>query len=88
MRLNNQAKVGLTAVICLLIQGYIFTYVLKVEPHFIFTIAPLILYIAYIYAKGKRVWMYDRPMYWIAGIIALMLIDLAPFVLQSGRLPI
>ena len=33
MRINNQAKVGLVTVVCLLCQGYIFTYILRVEPH-------------------------------------------------------
>ena len=33
MRINNQAKVGLVTVVCLLCQGYIFSYILGVEPN-------------------------------------------------------
>jgi hypothetical protein len=56
MRINNQAKVGLVTVACLLLQGYIFTYILKVEPHPLFSIVPLIPYVAYIYARNARTW--------------------------------
>ncbi len=82
MRLNNQAKVGLATVLCLLTQGYIFTYVLGVEPGVLISIAPLFPYIAYIYARGSRQWYYDKPLYWIAAIVALTLIDIAPFALR------
>lgn len=82
MRLNNQAKVGLATVFCLLTQGYIFTYVLGVEPGVIISIAPLIPYIVYIYARASRQWYYNKPLYWIAAIVALTLIDIAPFALE------
>ncbi len=81
MRLNNQAKVGLATVLCLLTQGYIFTYVLGVEPGVLIAIAPLFPYIAYIYARASRQWYYNKPLYWIAGIVILTLIDIAPFAL-------
>ena len=80
MRLNNQAKVGLATAFCLILQGYIFTYVLKVEPHILLVIAPLIPYILYTYARGRRTWYYNKPFYWIAAIIAITLLDLAPYV--------
>jgi ABC-type iron transport system FetAB permease component len=81
MRLNNQAKVGLATALCLLIQGYIFTYILGVEPGVLIAIAPIFPYIAYIYARASRQWYYDKPLYWIAAIVALTLIDIAPFAL-------
>jgi hypothetical protein len=80
MRINNQAKVGLATAFCLMLQGYIFTYVLNVEPHFLLVIAPLIPFILYIYARGRRTWYYNKPFYWIAAIIAITLIDLAPYI--------
>lgn len=82
MRLNNQAKVGLATVFCLLCQGYIFTYILGVEPGVIISIAPLFPYIVYIYARGRRQWYYNKPLYWILGIVALTLIDIAPYALE------
>ena len=82
--MNNQVKVGLTTVICLLIQGYVFTYIMRVEPSFIISFAPLIIYIIYIYAKGKKSWYYDRPIYWIIAIILLTFLDMAAYAL-AGR---
>lgn len=79
MHLNHQTKVGLATVICLLVQGYIFTYVMKVEPFFIIPIAPLIPYLLYIYARNKRSWYYDRPIYWIFAIICLTIMDLMAY---------
>ena len=80
--MNNQVKVGLTTIICLLIQGYVFTYIMGVEPTFIISLAPLILYIIYIYAKGRRSWYYDKPIYWIVAIMTLTVLDLAIYVLK------
>ena len=82
MRLNNQAKVGLATVLCLLTQGYIFTYILGVEPGVLISIAPIFPYIVYIYARSSRQWYYNKPSYWIAAIVALTLIDVAPFALE------
>ncbi len=87
MRLNNQAKVGLATVLCLLTQGYIFTYVLGVEPGVLISVAPLFPYIAYIYARASRQWYYNKPLYWIAAIVALTLIDIAPFALNTFSPP-
>ncbi len=81
MRLNNQVKVGLAAVICLILQGYIFTYILGVNPNIIISFIPLIPYLIYIYARSSRRWYYDRPLYWIAIVIALTLIDILPYSL-------
>ena len=80
MRINNQAKVGLTAVVCLLSQGYIFTYLLKVEPHPLISIIPLLPYIAYIYARGAKTWHYNKPIYWIAAILAITILDIIPYI--------
>ena len=52
MRINNQAKVGIVTIICLLTQGYIFTHVLGVQPNPVISFVPLLPYLAYIYA-GK-----------------------------------
>jgi len=79
MRFNNQVKVGLATIICLISQGYIFTYVLKVEPNTIVSIAPLIPYIIYIYARSSRSLYYNKPLYWIILVIAITLIDLLPY---------
>lgn len=79
MRLNNQAKVGLVTVLCLICQGYIFTYILEVEPSIVVSIAPLIPYIVYIYARSSRRLYYDRPLYWIAAVIVITLIDILPY---------
>ncbi|MDD1732316.1 MAG: hypothetical protein LUO92_04140 [Methanothrix sp.] len=84
MRINNQAKVGLATVICLLSQGYIFTYILKVEPNPLISIVPLLPYIAYIYARGARTWYHYKPLYWIVAIIAITALDILPFVLGRG----
>jgi hypothetical protein len=80
MRINNQAKVGLAAVFCLLVQGYIFTYILGVEPGVLISVAPIFPYIVYIYARASMQWYYNKPLYWIAAIVAVMLIGLAPYV--------
>jgi ABC-type iron transport system FetAB permease component len=82
MKLSNQAKVGLVTVICLIMQGYIFTYVLKVEPHSLLSFIPLIPYLGYIYARSRRVYYYNKPLYWIAAIIMLTAIDLLPYALK------
>lgn len=82
MRINNQAKVGLAAVICLLVQGYIFTYILGVEPGVLISVAPIFPYIVYIYARASRQWYYNKPLYWIAAIVVITLVDLAPYSLQ------
>jgi hypothetical protein len=81
MRLNNQAKVGLVAVICLIFQGYVFTYILGINPNVIISFIPLIPYLVYIYARGGRRWYYNRPLYWIALVIALTLTDILPYSL-------
>ena len=83
--MNNQVKVGLSTIICLLVQGYIFTYIMEVEPAFLISFAPLILYIIYIYARGRRSWFYDKPIYWIAAMITLTVLDLAAYALTVNR---
>ena len=85
MRLNNQAKVGLATVVCLLVQGYIFTYVLFVAPHPLISIIPLIPYIIYVYARGKRSWYFNKPLYWIALIVSITLLDILPFAMDVMR---
>jgi cytochrome c oxidase assembly factor CtaG len=80
MKLTNQAKVGLVTAACLLLQGYCFTYVLGVEPPLIVSIAPLLPYILYIYARNRRVWNFDRTYCWIVGIVALTIIDVAIYL--------
>ena len=84
MRFSNQSMVGLATVICLLFQGYIFTYVLKVEPDALVSIAPILPFVLYIYARNRRVWWSHKPMYWIAAIIALTMADIAPYALASS----
>lgn len=86
MRLSNQSMVGLATVICLLFQGYIFTYVLKVEPEALVSIAPIIPFVLYIYARNRRVWWSHKPLYWITATIALTIADLAPYALASNVL--
>ena len=86
MQLSNQSMVGLATVICLLFQGYIFTYVLKVEPDALVSIAPILPFVLYIYARNRRVWWSHKPMYWIAAIIALTLVDIAPYFWVSNIL--
>ena len=83
MKLNNQVKVGLATVICLLGQGYVLTYVLGIEPSPFIPFVPLIPYVVYIYARNKRTWYYNKPNYWIAAIVAVTLLDLAPFLSQA-----
>ncbi len=83
MKLNNQAKVGLVTVFCLLGQGYIFTYILGVEPNPMLSFVPLIPYVVYIYARGRRTWYYNQPLYWMAAVIVLTLLDIAPFVYET-----
>jgi hypothetical protein len=86
MRLNNQAKVGLVTVLCLLGQGYAFTYLLRVEPNPLLSFVPVLPYVAYIYARNKRTWYHHKPLYWMAAVIALTLIDIMPFVYEAmGR---
>ncbi len=90
MKLNNQAKVGLVTVFCLLGQGYIFTYILGVEPNPMISFVPLIPYVVYIYARGRRTWYYDQPLCWMAAVIILTLLDIAPFgyefLVKSGSI--
>ncbi len=83
MRLNNQAKVGLATAVCLLVQGYIFTYVLFIEPHPLLSIVPLVPYIVYVYARGKRTWYFNKPLYWIALIVSITLLDILPFAMAT-----
>lgn len=82
MRVNNQALVGLATVLCLIAQGYIFTYMLRVEPHPLISFLPLLPYVAYIYARGRRAWYFDRPAYWIASVVLLTALDIAPFLIS------
>lgn len=84
MRVRYQTQVGLVTVLCLLAQGYIFTYVLHVEPNPLISFVPLLPYIAYIYARGKRTWYFNRPAYWIASVIALTVIDIIPYAIIGG----
>lgn len=81
MRINNQAKVGLVTIACLLLQGYIFSYYLRVEPNPLISFVPLLPYIAYIYARNARTWYFNKPLYWIAVIVALTVLDILPFAL-------
>ena len=81
MRINNQAKVGLVTIACLLLQGYIFSYYLRVEPNPLISFVPLLPYIAYIYARNARTWYSNKPLYWIAVIVALTVLDILPFAL-------
>lgn len=81
MRINNQAKVGLVTIACLLLQGYIFTYLLRVEPHPLLSFVPLLPYVAYIYARNSRTWYFNKPLYWMAVIVALAALDILPFVI-------
>ncbi len=83
MRFNHQTKVALATILCLLCQGYLFTYVLAVEVNPVLSFVPLLPYVIYLYARGKRTWYYNRPEYWIAAIVALTAIDLAPFVFEA-----
>jgi len=85
MRLNNQAKVGLATVVCLLLQGYIFTYVLFVEPHPLVSILPLFPYLAYVYARGKRTWYFNKPLYWIGFVAMVTVLDILPFAVAATR---
>jgi len=87
MKLHNQAKVGLVTVVCLILQGYIFTYILNVEPHALVSIIPLIPYVIYIYARVHRVYYYNKPLYWIAGIIVLTGVNILPYALHIKGLP-
>lgn len=84
MRINNQAKVGIVTIICLLSQGYIFTYVLGIEPNPVISFVPLLPYIAYIYARESRTWYFNKPMYWIAIVLALTVLDIIPFIVGIG----
>ncbi len=83
MRLNNQVKVGLVTIICLILQGYVFTYILGVNPNVVISFLPLIPYLVYIYARGSKKWYYDKPLYWIAAVIALTLIDILLYSLGA-----
>jgi hypothetical protein len=83
MKLNNQAKVGLVTILCLLAQGYLFSYILKVEPSPVLSFVPLFPYVVYIYARGRRTWYYNKPLYWMAVVVILTLFDIAPFVYSA-----
>ena len=83
MRLSNQVMVALVTIGCLLTQGYLFTYILNVEPNILIDFIPLIPYILYIYARNKVVWRHDKPFYWMAATIFLTFIDVAPFLYQA-----
>ena len=83
MRINSQAKVGLATVVCLLSQGYIFTYILKVEPYPLISILPLLPYIVYIFARGARTWYHNKPIFWIAAIIAITVLDIVSFSIRK-----
>lgn len=84
MRMSNQSMVGLATVICLLGQGYLFTYVLRVEPNPLVSIAPIFLFVLYIYARNRRVWWSHKPQYWVLAIIVLTIADLASYALASN----
>jgi hypothetical protein len=84
MRITSQSMVGIVTIICLLAQGYIFTYILKVEPNALITMAPIILFVVYIYAKNRRIWWYYKPIYWMAAVVAITIADLAPYLLTSN----
>ena len=81
MRINNQAKVGLVTIACLVSQGYIFSYNLKIEPHPLLSFVPLLPYVAYVYARNRRTWYFNKPLYWMAAIVALTVLDILPFLI-------
>jgi hypothetical protein len=82
--MSNQSMVGLSTVICLLGQGYLFTYFLRVEPNPLVSIAPIFLFVLYIYARNRRVWWSHKPQYWVLAIIVLTIADLASYALASN----
>lgn len=84
MKINNQAKVGIVTIVCLLSQGYIFTYMLAIEPNPVISFVPLLPYIAYIYARESRTWYFNKPAYWIAFVLALTVLDIIPFAIDIG----
>ncbi len=81
MRLNDRTKVALIAATCLVAQGYLFEYVLLVEPVVLVSLAPLLLYVAYLVSRGRISSSYDRPAYWIVSLILLTLADLGSYAL-------
>ncbi len=83
MKFSNQAKVCAVTIICLLSQGYILTYILNVEPNPVISFVPLLPYIAYIYASASKTWYFQKPLYWMAAVVALTVIDIAPFALEN-----
>jgi hypothetical protein len=81
MRLNNRAKVALVTAACLLAQGYVFQFVLEVEPSPLVSLAPFILYVAYLISRGRFTSPYDQPRLWILGQILLTLADVGAYAL-------
>ncbi len=84
MRINNQAKVGLVTIACLLLQGYVFSYFLRVEPNPLLSFVPLLPYLAYVYARNGRTWYFNKPLYWMGLTVALTALDILPFMIGSA----
>jgi len=81
MRFNNQSKVALVTALCLVAQGYAFDFILKVQPHALAIFSPLILYILYLVSRTKMEPKYLNPLYWIAAVVLLTVVNLGLYAL-------
>lgn len=87
MRIDNQAKVGLVTVASCL-PGLCLSYVLHVEPESrsspscrSFLILPTSM------PAAGGTYVFNKPHYWMAAVIALTLLDIAPFALENSFIP-
>jgi hypothetical protein len=50
-----------------------------VEPNPLISFVPLLPYLAYVYARGRRTWHFNKPQYWMAAIVVLTALDIMPY---------
>jgi ABC-type iron transport system FetAB permease component len=86
MMFNAQTKICLVTAICLVAQGYVFQYVLKVEPNIVLIFAPLVIYIAYLLFRYRIDPRWRNPLFWIAAVVLLTLADLGIYWVLGGGL--
>lgn len=84
MSINSQTKVALVTAFCLIVQGYLFTSILKIEPNMVVTLTPLIIYVIYMAAKSQGSLKYESWILWSAVIIIITAANLVSYAMGFG----
>ncbi len=74
--MKSQTVIALVTAASLVIQGYIFSEILHVNPGIMASVAPLLVYIVYLIAKMKGELRHDNPLYWSGAIILITSVNI------------